>query len=79
MDEDFNDNVFVIDHPLVQHKLTLIRDKHSSCSQFRQLVKELSLLLGYEVTKDLALEFTEVDTPLMTIKSPILSEKNLCS
>lgn len=71
------DNVFVNDHPLVQHKLTLLRDKYASCSQFRQILKEMAFLLGYEVTKDLELEITEVDTPIMTTRGPILSGKKL--
>jgi uracil phosphoribosyltransferase len=69
--------VTVIDHPLVQHKLTLLRDKTRSTKVFRELFNEIGALLCYEVTRDLPLEMIEVETPLATMKSPILSGKKL--
>src|SRR3546814_17951999 len=57
-------NVTVVSHPLVQHKLTLLRRKEVSTAEFRRLVRELSLLLAYEVTRDLPLEKTAIETPL---------------
>src|ERR1700757_4735535 len=57
-------NVHVVDHPLVQHKLTLMRDKTVSTKGFRQLLNEIGMLLCYEVTRDLPLELVEVETPL---------------
>lgn len=69
--------IFVIDHPLVQHKLTLMRDKHTSCAQFRTLLREISTLLAYEVTRELPLETMEIDTPITTMKAPILEGKKL--
>ena len=56
--------VTVVDHPLVQHKLTLMRDKERSTKGFRQLLNEIGMLLGYEVTRDLPLELIEIETPL---------------
>lgn len=69
--------VTVIDHPLVQHKLTLLRDKTRSTKVFRELFNEIGTLLCYEVTRDLPLEMTEVETPLATMKSPVLAGKKL--
>jgi uracil phosphoribosyltransferase len=69
--------VTVVDHPLVQHKLTLLRDRSSSTATFRQLVKELALLLGYEVTRDLALTTSRIETPLTAMDAPRLEGKKL--
>ena len=69
--------VKIINHPLVQHKLTLMRDKHTSCAQFRTLLREISILLAYEVTRDLPLETIEIDTPITSMKAPVLEGKKL--
>ncbi len=69
--------VTVIDHPLVQHKLTLMRKKNTSTTRFRDLLSEISLLLTYEVTKDLALSDVEIETPLETMHAPLLEGKKL--
>jgi uracil phosphoribosyltransferase len=69
--------VTIIDHPLVQHKLTLLRDKTRSTKVFRELFNEIGTLLCYEVTRDLPLEQIEVETPLATMKSPVLAGKKL--
>ncbi|AKL93724.1 uracil phosphoribosyltransferase Upp [Clostridium aceticum] len=69
--------VITIDHPLIQHKLTLIRDKNTGSKDFRDLVKEVSLLMGYEVTRDLPLEEIEIETPVCTTKSKVISGKKL--
>lgn len=71
-------NVTVVSHPLVQHKLTLLRRKEVSTAEFRRLVRELSLLLAYEVTRDLPLEKATIETPLEQMQAPILSGKKLC-
>ena len=68
----------VIDHPLVQHKLTLMRDKKCPAVRFRQLIREIAVILAYEVTRDLPLEEVEIETPLETISASILSGKKLC-
>ena len=68
----------VIDHPLVQHKLTLMRDQRCPSIRFRQLIREIAVILAYEVTRDLPLEAAEIETPLETISAPILSGKKLC-
>ncbi len=69
--------VTVVDHPLVQHKLSLMRDKTTPSNQFRQLLREISHLLAYEVTRDLPLEMRLVDTPLETQPMPHISGKKL--
>jgi uracil phosphoribosyltransferase len=70
-------NVTTVAHPLVQHKLTLMRDKTTSTKSFRQLLREISTLLCYEVTRDLSLDSVEIETPLMTMQAPILAGKKL--
>jgi len=71
------EHLTVVDHPLVQHKLTLMRDKATSTAGFRRLLREISLLLAYEVTRDLDLTTEQVDTPLETIDAPVLAGKKL--
>ncbi|WP_159713008.1 uracil phosphoribosyltransferase [Geminicoccus flavidas] len=68
----------VVDHPLVQHKLALMRRKETPTAEFRQLVKEIALLLGYEICRDLPLEEVEVETPLERTTVRMLSGKKLC-
>jgi len=68
----------VVDHPLVQHKLSLLRDRGTSTAKFRLLVREISLLLAYEATRELPLEPAEIDTPLELGTFPRLSGKKLC-
>jgi uracil phosphoribosyltransferase len=68
----------VVDHPLVQHKLTLMRIKDTSTAEFRRLVREVALLIGYEITRDLALEDREIETPLMRTRARALAGKKVC-
>lgn len=70
-------NVTVVDHPLVQHKLTIMRDKATSTASFRRLLREIAHLLCYEVTRDLELENIEIETPLETMMAPSLKGKKL--
>ncbi len=71
-------NTIVIEHPLVQHKLSLMRKKDTSTQSFRRLIREIGTLLAYEVTKDLPLVFQEIETPLMKMEAPFLEGKKLC-
>ena len=66
-----------VEHPLVQHKLTLMRDKSRSTKGFRQLLHEIGMLLCYEVTRDLPLELIEVETPMAPMRAPVLAGKKL--
>jgi uracil phosphoribosyltransferase len=68
----------VIDHPLVQHKLTLLRKKETTTGEFRRLCREISLLLGYEVLRDLPLEPIVIETPLEEMQAVQVSGKKLC-
>src|SRR2546430_7941683 len=71
------EGVTVVDHPLVQHKLTLIRDKNRSTKSFRELLKEIGMLLCYEVTRDLPLTNVEIETPLARMIAPRIAGKKL--
>jgi len=71
-------NLQVISHPLVQHKLSLMRKKSTSTQSFRTLIREVGTLLAYEVTKDLPLIYEEIETPLMKMNAPFLEGKKLC-
>ena len=69
--------VVVVDHPLVQHKLTLMRDKQRSTKSFRQLMNEIGILLCYEVTRDLPLELRRIETPMEAMDAPVIAGKKL--
>jgi len=67
----------VVDHPLVQHKLTLMRRKSTPTNQFRQLLREISHLIAYEVTRDLPIENKSIETPMTSMQAPVLAGKKL--
>ena len=69
--------VTVTDHPLIQHKLTLMRDKNTGSKDFRQLLTEITMLMGYEITKDLPLVDVEIETPVAKTKSKVIAGKKL--
>jgi len=68
----------IVEHPLVQHKLSIMRDRNTSTAEFRRLLREISLLLAYEATRELPLAPTEIDTPLERARFPLLAGKKLC-
>jgi uracil phosphoribosyltransferase len=70
-------HVTVVEHPLVQHKLSLMRDKDTPTAVFRQLLREISHLLAYEVTRDLAMTTRRIETPMQTMDAPVLEGKKL--
>ena len=70
-------NMKILDHPLLQHKLTLLRDNSTCSKDFRELVKEVTMLMGYEVTRDLPLENITIDTPLCSTTSKIIAGKTV--
>lgn len=72
-----NPNLTVIEHPLVQHKLTIMRKKSTSSGKFRRLAGEIAMLLAYEVTRDLPLTLETIETPLETMKAPLLKGREL--
>ena len=69
--------VHVIDHPMIQHKLTIMRDKETGSKDFRQLLEEISLLMGYEVTRDIPLEDIEIETPICKMTAKKVSGRKL--
>jgi uracil phosphoribosyltransferase len=71
------DNVFVFDHPLIQHKISLMRDKRTTTKEFRELVSEVAMLMAYEVTRDLPLKEVEIETPVAIARTKVLAGKKL--
>ena len=71
-------SVTVVDHPLVQHKLTLMRRAETPTAEFRRLLREISLLLAYEVMRDLPIELIDIETPIAAMRAPALAGKKLC-
>ncbi|HWL12984.1 MAG TPA: uracil phosphoribosyltransferase [Ureibacillus sp.] len=69
--------VYVFDHPLIQHKLTYIRDKKTGTKEFRELVDEVATLMAFEITREMPLEEIEIETPVTTAKTKVLSGKKL--
>lgn len=69
-------NLHIIDHPLIQHKLTLMRKDDTGKPKFRQLLREISLLMGYEITRDFQLSTAQISTPLTTMETPVIAEPN---
>jgi uracil phosphoribosyltransferase len=69
--------VHELNHPLIQHKLTLIRDKNTGAKEFRELIKEVAMLMAYEVTRDLPLQEVEIETPICVTKAKALSGRKL--
>ena len=67
----------IVDHPLVQHKLSIMRDKETSTMKFRELLKEIAMFMGYEVTRDFPLTYEEIETPLMKMNAPKISGKKV--
>ena len=72
-----HENVYELTHPLVQHKITILRNRHTGTNEFRKIVEELGMLMGYEALSDLPLEDKAVDTPIESCKSPVLTGKKL--
>ena len=67
----------IIDHPLVQHKLSILRDKETSTMKFRSLLEEIAMFMGYEITRDLPLTYVDIETPLMPMKAPKIAGKKV--
>lgn len=70
-------NTVIIDHPLIQHKLTMLRDKNTNTKEFRELVSEISMLMGYEVTRNMPLKEVQIETPMGIAKTKVISGKKL--
>lgn len=70
-----NENITICDHPLVKHKITMLRNKNTGTNEFRAIVEEIAMLIGYEALRDLKLEEVEVETPLETAMCPVIAGK----
>ena len=71
------ENVFIMDHPLIQHKISMLRNKNTGTNEFRKLIEEIAVLMGYEALRDLPLEDVEIETPIEKCKSPMIAGKKL--
>lgn len=71
------DNVMIFDHPLIQHKISILRNKATGTNEFRALIEEIAMLMGYEALRDLPLEDVEVETPIETCMTPMISGRKL--
>lgn len=71
------DNVIELKHPLIQHKISILRDKNTGTNEFRRLVEEIAMLMGYEALSDLPLKDVEVETPIQTCQTPVIAGKTL--
>ena len=71
------ENVFIMEHPLIQHKISMLRDERTGTNEFRQLIEEITVLMGYEALRDLPLEDIEIKTPIETCHSPMIAGKKL--
>lgn len=70
-------NTTIIDHPLIQHKVSMLRDKNTNTKEFRELVSEIAMLMGYEVTRNMPLKEVEIETPMGMAKTKVISGKKL--
>lgn len=78
MEQNEQNKLVVMDHPLIQHKLTMLRQKETPTADFRRALREISMLFTYEVTKDFPLEYVTIETPLQKMKAPQLAGKKIC-
>ncbi len=72
-----SNNVFIMDHPLIQHKISMLRDQNTGTNEFRKLIEEIATLMGYEALRDLPMEDVEVTTPIETCMTPMIAGKKL--
>ena len=71
------ENVNIMDHPLIQHKISMLRDKNTGTNEFRTLVEEIATLMGFEALRDLPVEDVEIETPIETCMTPMIAGKKL--
>lgn len=71
------DNVMIFDHPLIQHKISILRDKATGTNEFRALIEEIAMLMGYEALRDLPVEDVAVETPIETCMTPMIAGRKL--
>ena len=72
-----SDNIVIMNHPLIKHKISMIRNKETGTSEFRKLIEEIAMLMGYEALSDLPLKDVEIETPMEKCMSPVIAGKKL--
>lgn len=72
-----NENVIILEHPLIKHKISMLRDKNTGTNEFRRLIEEISMLMGYEALRDLPTEEIEIETPIEKCMSPVIAGRKL--
>ena len=77
MEKQIMENVTIMDHPLIQHKISMLRDKRTGTNEFRTLVEEIAMLMGFEALRDLPTEDVTIETPIETCQSPVIAGKKL--
>lgn len=70
-------NLYILNHPLIQHKLTHMRDRDTSTRTFRELLREITLLMGYEITRDIPLTTRKIETPMVSMDAPVIAGRKL--
>ena len=78
MSSEYGDNVIILDHPLIQHKITRLRDKNTGTAEFRNIITEIAMLMGFEALRDLPVEMKPVETPLEETMSPVIAGRRSC-
>ena len=73
----FDENVYIFDHPLIKHKTSILRDKNTGTNEFRSIVEELAMLMGYEALSDLPIRYEEIETPIAKCNTPVLDGRKL--
>ena len=73
----FDENVYIFDHPLIKHKISILRDKNTGTNEFRSIVEELAMLMGYEALSDLPIRMDDIETPITKCKAPVLDGRKL--
>lgn len=79
MDFENEKNITIFTHPLIQHKISILRDKKTGTNEFRKLVEEIAMLEGFEALSDLPTEDVEIETPIETCMTPMISGRNACN
>ena len=72
-----NENVVILEHPLIKHKISMLRDKNTGTNEFRKLIEEIAMLMGYEALRDLPVENVEVETPIEKCMTPVIAGRKL--
>ncbi len=72
-----NENVIILEHPLIKHKISMLRDKNTGTNEFRKLIEEIAMLMGYEALRDLPLENVEIETPIEKCMTPVIAGRKL--